>query len=88
MEGGKSNSSGMALAVSPLEGGKNAVIKGSFPFVMQTYDRPTLTPPPSVTSGEGRKRQEKAKGEEGSRLPLSGVEYVERERGTKERTMK
>ena len=24
--------------------GKNAVIKGSFPFVMQTYDRPTLTP--------------------------------------------
>ena len=32
-----------AVAVAAAAAGKNAVIKGSFPFVMQTYDRPTLT---------------------------------------------
>ena len=30
-------------AAAAAAAGKNAVIKGSFPFVMQTYDRPTLT---------------------------------------------
>ena len=34
----------VAVAVAAAAAaGKNAVIKGSFPFVMQTYDRPTLT---------------------------------------------
>ena len=31
------------MAAAAAAAGKNAVIKGSFPFVMQTYDRPTLT---------------------------------------------
>ena len=39
----------MAAAVASAATGKNAVIKGSFPFVMQTYDRPTLTPLPLLS---------------------------------------
>lgn len=55
--------------------GKNAVIKGSFPFVMQTYDRPTLTPLSlSLSSLFCRSPLLRRRKERRSRLPLSGVE--------------
>ena len=71
--------------------GKNAaVIKGSFPFVMQTYDRPTLTPlpSPSVTSARPGKG-ERGKSEGRARKPFAAQwRGIERERGTKKKRTK
>ena len=76
------------LSLSLAAGGRQECgDKGQF-SVRNANLRPTHFDSSSLRYLRGRKRQEKAKGEEGSRLPLSGVEYVERERGTKERTMK